>query len=316
MKDELQEGKYREKKRKSHLLAESYRRIGWESKSDAVENCGCSLVFERYAGGALRLWKADFCRGRLCPMCAWRRTTKVFAQTSQIMDYVQKNDPDCLPVFLTLTVRSCSLGKLSDEVDKLQASWNRLMSNKALKSRVNGWMRVLEVTVNHDDHCGDRDTWSAHPHYHVIMLMPKEYFKKSSNLYLTTADWVQKWRKAARLDYDPVCYIEAIKGTGNLHEEICEVAKYCVKDADYLIEGEPDLTDRIVEPLHMGLSGKRLIAYGGTMKEARKVLHLSDTESSTAVLTDSVRDDIVEAIEYYHWSAGFGDYMKHEGKRF
>lgn len=309
-KQTLQDPKYREKKERAQLLAASYDRIGWEERATAVRNCGESLQFERYISGALRLWRADFCRGRLCPMCAWRRTTKVFAQTSQIMDYVQQQDQDCMPVFLTLTVRSCSLQDLRSEIDRLQQSWNRLMSNKALKSRVKGWMRVLEVTVNHDEHSGERDTWSAHPHFHIIMLMPKSYFAKASGQYLTTADWVQKWRKAAQLNYDPICHIEAIKSTGDRKKEISEVAKYCVKDADYIIDGADDITDDIVEPLHLALAGRRLIAYGGLMKQARKDLHLSDVEGVDADLTDTIRDDIVEAVEVYRWSAGIGNYMQ------
>lgn len=306
----LQEGKFQEKKKKSERLADSYFRIGWDDRAAALRSCGMSLQFERYVSGSRRLFKADFCKGRLCPMCAWRRTTKIFVQTSKIMDYIQENDQDNWPVFLTLTVRSVSLYQLGQAIEEMQVAWNRLMANKSIKSRVKGWMRALEVTVNHDDHSRERETYEAHPHFHAILMVPKKYFQKSSGLYLETTDWVSKWRKAALLDYDPVCYIEAIKAKGNYQREVAEVAKYCVKDADYIIDGNEELTDWIVEHLHCALAGRRLVAYGGNMKEAKRVLALEDVEKSTVNLTDKLRDDVIEAVELYCWSAGVGDYIK------
>ena len=50
-----------------------------------------------------RLVAAQFCRDRLCPMCAWRKSLVMFSQISQIMDWVAERE-ETVPIFLTLTV--------------------------------------------------------------------------------------------------------------------------------------------------------------------------------------------------------------------
>ena len=76
-----------ENKKKSLLLSESYKRLGLEKKSFRVSECGTFLEFKKFVDGSLKLNGANFCKVRLCPMCSWRRSLKIFSQVSEIMNY-------------------------------------------------------------------------------------------------------------------------------------------------------------------------------------------------------------------------------------
>ena len=54
----------------------------------SLAECGDTLAFLRDASGKKRLHSANFCRNRLCPMCNWRRSLKMYSQVSQITDRI------------------------------------------------------------------------------------------------------------------------------------------------------------------------------------------------------------------------------------
>ena len=54
----------------------------------SLKECGDTLVFVRNEKGKKRLHGANFCRNRLCPMCNWRRSLKMYSQVSQITDKI------------------------------------------------------------------------------------------------------------------------------------------------------------------------------------------------------------------------------------
>jgi plasmid rolling circle replication initiator protein Rep len=55
-------------------------------------------------------------------------------------------------------------------------------------------LRSTEVTRGKDG--------SAHPHFHCLLMVPPGYF--AGHNYLRQSTWVAMWRKAMRLDYDPM----------------------------------------------------------------------------------------------------------------
>ena len=99
------DNKWKERKENNLLLADSYKRIG-SNKYYRVLDCSTFLEFRLTVSNNLRLSNANFCKVRLCPMCAWRRSLKTFGQVSKIMDHVEKNY-NYKYIFLTLTVKNC-----------------------------------------------------------------------------------------------------------------------------------------------------------------------------------------------------------------
>lgn len=286
------------KRGSSLLLAAAWRRLGDIDRAVAVEQCGTYLEVSTMQDHSERITAANFCRQRLCPLCTWRRSARIYAATSAIMDHIDRTDQDHKYLFLTLTVRNVRGEDLAATLDAMQEGWHRMQINRAYKRRVRGSMRTLEITRNAED-------GTYHPHYHIILVVPANYARRSSGLYWTHEDWQRAWALAARLPYDPMVSIEAVKGGKRRGVE--EMAHYLAKDAEYIIPDDPDATDSIVSTLHGALSGRRLVAYAGLMLQAQRALRIQDPEAGP--LTDDVRGDVVVAIRRYHWHAGLGSYV-------
>jgi plasmid rolling circle replication initiator protein Rep len=293
---------WRVKKMRSNALAYSFERLGQMKKAARIWNCGSVLTFSvNKETGEQRLHDANFCRERLCPMCSWRRSLKVFHEVSRVMSKAQADNPELVPLFLTLTLRNVPGDKLSETLDTVFSGWKRLGGNPGTRFRriVPGWFRALEVTYN-----AKSDTF--HPHIHAILFVHQDYFKRSSKDYTTTAEWVQMWRRALRLDYDPVCNIQRVKG----QKALSEVSKYTVKDTDY-IRKDPKLTDKLVDTLSGALKGRRLYAFGGVLKDVAKTLDAvePDTGDLVAIDGETVRRDVATLLLTYRWSFGFKNYI-------
>jgi len=295
-----------EKRLRCEVLASSFKRLHCDGKASRIRDCGTKFVYAHIIVEQRWVYRfGNYCRERLCPMCVMRRTKQIFAQVSQVMNVVEKESPELTPVFLTLTLRNCKAENLEAELDIVFAGWHRLINNKRMKRLIQGWFRALEVTYNEKD-----DTY--HPHVHVIMLMPPSYFKDPKD-YMTTEKWVKAWHKALRLDYDPICYIRAVdKEDGNYSAAVGEIAKYTVKDVDYL-KDDAVLTDRLVSIFGTALKGRRLYAFGGVMKETAKQLKLENAdEFQSKEVTDKngvvLRKDIDYVLVVFKWNIGLSLY--------
>ncbi|MGU9020369.1 protein rep [Clostridium perfringens] len=292
------------KKLKNLELAESYKRLGLK-KAYRVEECGTLLSFKIIDEDLKKLFKANFCKDRLCPMCTWRRSMKIFGQVSKVMDRALE-DKEYRFLFLTLTVRNCTGEELSNEIDRMFNSLKLLFQRKEVKKIVIGFFRGLEVTYNEE-----YDTY--HPHFHIILMVNKSYFKKSDK-YLTQKDWTNLWKDCLKVDYTPIVNVKAFKTASKeqTRKSICEVAKYTVKDNDYLFE-DIEMTDNTVAILNNALKSRRLIAFGKKFRKIHKELNLDDAEKGDLINTDvddTIRPEIEEIIENYKWNFGVKQYFK------
>jgi len=315
LKDATKNGKavdWRKRKEVSILLSESFGRLHEGIKSSRVYWCGSSLEFKRYEDGIRKLHDANFCKVRLCPMCAWRRSLKVFGQTSKVMDYITAGN-DFRYVFVTLTVKNVKGDGLSSEIDALFSAFERLTRRTEIKRICKGWFRCLEVTHN-----WGRDDY--HPHFHMIMAVNKSYFNNTA--YLNHEKWMALWRSCAGLDYDPWVDVRTVKpkpggdGVMEYKKAVAEVAKYTVKSNDFIIEVKSKdaerKTDEVVLILEKALASRRLYAYGGKLREVHKKLNLDSPEDGDLVNTENdgeLRSDLGYVIERYNWHVGYNDYV-------
>ena len=301
------------KKMKNEILAESYKRLQYFNKSFRVQNCGTLLDFKRYHDNTLKLDKANFCKIRLCPLCSWRRSLKIFGQVSKIMDQItQDNKYDFL--FLTLTTKNCNGEDLSITIDNLMKAFKEMQRDKVYKKTILGYFRALEVTHNLNYKSKSYDTY--HPHFHCILVVKNTYFKKE---YISQETWTSIWKKCLQVDYNPIVHITRFKENENenLKKGIAEAAKYTVKDNDYIVinsldEVDEELTDKSVEVLDNALFNRRLTAYGGILKQIHKELNLDDAIDGDLINTDNdtIRNDLDYVIEKYRWNIGYKQYYK------
>lgn len=289
------------KKVRNLVLAFCYDRLGYEDRAKRAKMCASHLVFREFEDGTKKLHNANFCQLRLCPTCAWRRTKKIFAHTSRIMDAMEA-DKQYGYVMLTLTIPSVAGESLSKAMDDLMMGWNRLCKYKRFEGAVKGWYRGLEITHNTDRSSKSFDTY--HPHFHCILAVNKTYFKNAE--YVPHDEWLAMWQKAMRMPEITQVNVERIKG--NTAKAVAETAKYTVKDTDYIVDGNEELTDEAVSVLDSAMAKRRLVAFGGRMKEYHKKLNLDDEVDGDLV---NVGDDEITADELgyklvtYVWGVGF-----------
>lgn len=292
-------------------LADSYERLGMHKKAERTRDCGTILDFKINSSNTneKRLIKANFCKGRLCSTCSWRRSLKIFHQVSVVMTEIMK-DKEYVFAFLTLTVENVKAENLSESLDKLFYGFNKLTKRKEWKNAVKGFFRALEVTHNTNKYSKSYDTY--HPHFHVILVLDKTYFRSKN--YIKQKQWTNLWRECMQLDYEPIVHIE--KSYNTTSKNIAEVSKYTVKDKDYIIVDNEPLTDSAVYTLDGALKSRRLCAFGGVMLQTQKRLKLKDiNDDDDLINTDGVevlRQDVDYIIARYSWNVGFKNYILHE----
>lgn len=282
------------KKMQSVELRDVYFEIGLTDRATRVDACGSFLEFHVQADKQ-KLAHANFCKDRLCPMCAWRRSLKIFGQVSQVMDVLQNSGYQFL--FLTLTVRNCDGLDLRKTLDAMQKGWTRLLHRKAVSGVVLGTFRAIEITRN-------VKTGQYHPHYHVILAVHGGYFK--SPKYIKQAEWAQMWRDCCDLEYDPIIDIRSIKSNPKgISGAVAEVAKYAVKGSTYLHGTWQERADA-VNDLLLGLTNKKLVSWTGVFLYVVKMLNLDDTDTGDLVhvSADDLRPDVAYLIVRWQWVAG------------
>ena len=292
---------WRPKKVRNLIIADSYKRLGEEKRANRVKFCGTYLEFTKDTKTGIKfLSGANFCRERLCPMCQWRRSLRAFYEVSTVMDEVQEKHKNLIPLFFTVTVRNCKaeVPELMKTLDSVFKGWNRFLDIRQIERTISGWFRGMELTYN-------KKTDEFHPHIHALILVDKKYFKGSA--YMETAEWVQYWRSAMRIDYDPVCDIRRIKNSPQKRKGIAEVAKYTVKDTDFAT-ADKAFTDRLVSVLSESLRRRRLYAFGGVMKQIAAKFGASEDLIKTGDST--IREDVATVIERYSWRFGLANYVK------
>jgi len=295
---------WREKKVRSIEVAGSFKRLGQPKRAERIHDCGNWLDFQAApAGERPRLVRANFCRERLCPMCQWRRSEKVFWELSQVMDAVEAEHENLVPVFLTLTLKNCpaTVERLAATLDQMFQGWHRLFMTKKIKPVVKGWFRALELTYN-------RQTDEFHPHIHAMLFVERSYF--TSNAYMKTPEWVQLWRKCARVvdSEHTICDIRKVRNNKGRRKGLSEVAKYTVKDTSFATRDKA-LTDHLVSVLSKSLKGRRLYAFGGILKHLAAEFD-EGKEDLIHVGDKTVRDDIAQLIKRYFWRFGIAQYVR------
>lgn len=278
-------------------------------KAERVSQCGEILEFDVTQEGHMKLAKTWFCKSPLCPMCNWRKTMKRSIQTTKVVEEVIRQKPKARWLFLTLSLKNVFDGdQLDKSLKEMAIGFNRLMKYKKVAKNMIGFMRSTEITVNEKD-------GSYNQHMHVLLCVESTYFKNDDN-YLSQEDWTNLWQKAMKLDYTPVVHIEAVKNKKRnkkseyteIQAAVQETAKYSVKDSDYLT-GNVVNDLEVVKDLEKGLFRKRMIAYGGLLKQIHKELNLDDIEDGDLVRVDEDSDTEEKAYSIVaHWNWNLKNY--------
>ena len=264
-------------------------------KAHNVKQCGSVLEFKPTEEGYLKLYKTWFCKSKLCPVCNWRRAMKNSYQAQRVIEEVVKEKPKARWLFLTLSTKNAIDGEtLEQSLKHLTKAFDRLSRYKKVSKNLVGFLRSTEVTVNKND-------GSYNQHMHILLCVESKYFRGSEN-YISQNEWVDLWQKALQVDYRPVANIKAIKpnkkGDKDIQAAIKETSKYSVKSSDYLTSNQ-EKNQEIVKDLEQGLYRKRMLSYGGLLKQKHKILNLDDAEDGNLINT-SDEDKTTDEEEKAH----------------
>lgn len=279
-----------------------------DSRLFDLEHCADTLLFMQNAEGKKKLKSANFCRLRLCPMCQWRRSLKMFGQVQTITDKILERDKSTRFLFATFTVKNVDAENLETCINILNNKFLYLVSRnktfapaKKLKQNLLGYLKAVEVTYNTKDK-------TYHPHLHVIFAVKSTFFKNKQN-YMTKKEWIELWQKALGVDYKPQTDIRAIKT--NTGKAIAEVAKYPVKTAPILSLPDDEAVE-VLKTLTLSLNKKRFVSYGGIFKIVKQELKLADIETDKDLVNTDIeqqeRFNAVTAV-LFKYNFKFGCYI-------
>jgi plasmid rolling circle replication initiator protein Rep len=218
------------------------------------------------------------------------------ARLGTALPLIEQDYPKARWLYLTLTLRNCPITDLRDTLKLMNSAWQRLSQIK--KFPAIGFFKSLEVTR--------AENGLAHPHFHILMMVNSSYFQGAS--YIKQDKWVEMWKKALRIDYDPGAHIQAIKVLGDndkILDAVKEVAKYTVKGDDLIVDSEwlVEYTKQVHKT--------RAISLGGILK---KYLSEEEATNEELVLGESIEslNELVTPFYLANWDKSDTRYVAKE----
>ena len=254
--------KYTEKKQRNQVFQKFIRRHVKEGQMDLIKNCNTFLSFVTDKTlEKKKLYKANPCKNRFCPICAWRKARKDALGLSLMMQYILQEESKSF-IFLTLTTPNVTAEHLESEIKAYNHSFQKMFKRKRVNSIAKGYVRKLEITYNKE-----RDDYN--PHFHVLIAVNRSYFKDTKS-YISQKEWLNLWRDVT--DMPEITQVQVQKIRQNNNKELYEMAKYSGKDSDYLIN------QKVFDAFYKSLKGKQVLVYSGLFKDAKKKLKNGDLD--------------------------------------
>jgi plasmid rolling circle replication initiator protein Rep len=252
---------------------------------ERLRECSAWLAFKRLPeadviGRERVLAEANFCHVRGCPVCEWRRSARMRAKLYQVIPKLVA--PGSRFIFLTLTVKNCAVQDLRDTLRDMNEAWRRITQTKKWQRTIKGFLKTVEITR------GSNGT--AHPHFHVLLVVDQDYFKKkrrgTREGYYTHAEMRALWSRCLRVSYEPQVRLNAVS-EGNEEEVIPEIAKYATKTTDLTSDS------KFFEEYLFQVSGLRFVSTGGVIRQL-----LGDLEQESEGATPDASNEPAETEEY------------------
>jgi len=267
------------------ITAGYYASTEFERYSVRMNECSEFLDFRlvpELSDGAyrLKLSSARFCRVRHCAVCQWRRSLMWKAKAYKILPQLLADYPKYRWLFVTFTVKNCEIGDLRETLAWMNKGFKRLSELKVFPAK--GYIKTTEVTR------GKNPPGSAHPHFHVLMMVQPSYFTHG---YISQAKWVELWQESLRIDYKPVLDVQALKPQDSLTGLLAEVIKYSVKESDLTSDREWFL--ELTRQLHR----TKAIALGGLLKDYFRELEREPED----LIGDDGEHEVDEGHLYFGW---------------
>ena len=242
-----------------------------------IYQCATFIEFSDI-GGQAKISRANFCRNRVCNVCAWRRQAKFLGQINPILAETSREGYEF--VFTTLTVRNTSLKALGETIDKMMKAYNKFLGRQKINRAFVGSIRSVEITYNPDEE-------TYHPHMHILSAVNPDYFFNPDK-YISQSELTCIWRECLGVNYNPICHIEKVSNTSKAE---VETIKYALKPSQY---------EEALEGFYYVLKGRRLISFSGIFSKYRKEF---DKEQD-GNLIDERGSNLYNAVAFHFDSTG------------
>lgn len=254
-------------------LAVEYHNIGKHNAANSLRQCS-DVIMHSHCGEHEDQSKVriQYCKNRFCPTCTVHRSHVLGQELRLVVDDLHDNGVRQENwIFLTLTIRNCEVNELAGEINNMMRSWQRFSQRKSFRTAVKGWFRAFELTYNKEEQ-------TYHPHFHVLINTNASYF--SGKYYISQKEWQRLWKESLNVDYDPIVDVRRVKSktqqsSKGLVGAILEVCKYPMKVNDLssiLRQGDFQVYEE-------ALFKRRIIAFGGNLKETLKVVRAKKDKS-------------------------------------
>ena len=228
-------------------------RLKIEHLTSCANNIGVANI-----DGIAHIVKADFCRERICNICAWRRQAKFVSQTRPVLNILANKNYKFL--FATLTIKNMPYEDLSGALDVLMKAFHKLTMRRQIKRAFEGLIRSVELTYN-------EKTDTFHPHIHLLIAVKEDYFYNHEK-YISQGLLTELWKDCLSVGYDPIVHIETVNDTERAQ---LETLKYALK---------PSQSDKALRTFLYILKGRRLVSFSGIFAKVRKDLMMTDFEDN------------------------------------
>lgn len=259
--------------------------------------CECGKWIDFFADrelSKLKVYEANFCKNRFCPMCAWRKAHKDAMMISILMEYIEK-EHDKAFIFVTLTAPNVKGEDLKDEITRYNKAFKKLVERDVISKINQGYIRKLEVTYDGEPKItkemyknkkayydwrflkigDDNPNYDMyHPHFHCVFAVNPSYFK--SRDYIKQEKWLDLWCDVMKDQAITQVDVRRIKRGGtDAHTRdsaINEVAKYAAKDSDY------GINQVVFDAFYDSLKGRQVLTFNDLFSQANKKYKAKELE--------------------------------------
>ena len=161
----------------------------------------------------------------------------------------------------------------------MNRAWQRLRQRSFFPTDL--WFRRTEVTVSGVP--GINGAYTAHPHFHVLLLVPPSYFGRK---YIKQTEWQKQWMTAMRLNYAPVVDVRLARKSSSSGSSSAEDAKGAVVEAAKYATKATALMElgSAISEFHWQLKNRRLYSVS---KELNKYIKSGDISPEELMDSDS-----------------------------
>lgn len=224
------------------------------TKIDRVRNCAIFIEsVSNEDNSKNKIVKSNRCKNRFCPICNATKSAKIAYKLDTMIKYI-KYTFEYNFLFLTLTVPNVKEIDLKKSINELNKSLNKFYRRKEIENINMGLVKKIEITYN-------KRRKDFHPHIHLLIAVPKEYFSKEHKYYLEQKRILKIWKEVSK--NDKITQVDVRKADEN---SFLEMSKYMVKDSDFLKNGL-----FVYKIFYEILKGRRMLAFTGIFENARRL---------------------------------------------